>query len=86
MITKLFGAYRNLSCDSRYLEWYRSGHNEHDWKSCGRVERPEGSNPSHSALKITEKQVFSVIFLYLSREIKFHIIGMYNILLIRMLI
>ena len=28
---------------------YRSGHNEHDWKSCGRVERPEGSNPSHSA-------------------------------------
>ena len=49
MITKLFGAYRNLSCDSRYLEWYRSGHNEHDWKSCGRVERPEGSNPSHSA-------------------------------------
>ena len=51
MITKLFGAYRNLSCDSRYLEWYRSGHNEHDWKSCGRVERPEGSNPSHSAIK-----------------------------------
>ena len=50
MIIKLFRAYRNLSCDSGYLEWYRSGHNEHDWKSCGRVERPEGSNPSHSAI------------------------------------
>ena len=37
-------------------------------------------------MKITENHVFSVIFLYLSREIKFHIIGMYNILLIRMLI
>ena len=51
MIIELFGAYRNVNCDGRYLEWYRSGHNEHDWKSCGRVERPEGSNPSHSAMK-----------------------------------
>ena len=51
MIIELFGAYRNVNCDGRYLEWYRSGHNEHDWKSCGRVERPEGSNPSHSAIK-----------------------------------
>ena len=60
MITKLFGAYRNLSCDSRYLEWYRSGHNEHDWKSCGRVERPEGSNPSHSAIK--KRHAFACLF------------------------
>ena len=51
MIIELFGAYRNVNCDGRYLEWYRSGHNEHDWKSCGRVERPEGSNPSHSAIE-----------------------------------
>ena len=51
MIIELFGTYRNVNCDGRYLEWYRSGHNEHDWKSCGRVERPEGSNPSHSAMK-----------------------------------
>ena len=33
------------------MEWYRSGHNEHDWKSCVRQKRTEGSNPSHSAKK-----------------------------------
>ena len=33
------------------MEWYRSGHNEHDWKSCVRQKRTEGSNPSHSAMK-----------------------------------
>ena len=31
------------------MEWYRSGHNEHDWKSCCRDERHAGSNPAHSA-------------------------------------
>ena len=30
-------------------QWYRSGHNEHDWKSCDRQKRSEGSNPSHCA-------------------------------------
>ena len=33
------------------MELYRSGHNEHDWKSCCRDERHEGSNPSNSARK-----------------------------------
>ena len=31
------------------MEQYRRGHNEHDWKSCSRDERLEGSNPSCSA-------------------------------------
>ena len=62
MIIELFGAYRNVNCDGRYLEWYRSGHNEHDWKSCGRVERPEGSNPSHSAIKSTENIRFRCFY------------------------
>ena len=31
------------------MEWYRSGHNEHDWKSCDGQKPSEGSNPSHSA-------------------------------------
>ena len=31
------------------MQWYRSGHNEHDWKSCCRQKRHEGSNPSHCA-------------------------------------
>ena len=30
-------------------ETYRSGHNEHDWKSCCRDERHVGSNPTVSA-------------------------------------
>ena len=55
--------------DGSHSEWYRSGHNEHDWKSCGRVERPEGSNPSHSA-KSTEKQrLFGAFFYPQIREI-----------------
>ena len=33
----------------RNMEWYRSGHNEHDWKSCDGQKPSEGSNPSHSA-------------------------------------
>ena len=35
---------------SEYMQWYRSGHNEHDWKSCCRQKRHEGSNPSHCAI------------------------------------
>ncbi len=34
-----------------YTELYRSGHNEHDWKSCCRDERHVGSNPTNSARK-----------------------------------
>ena len=29
---------------------YRSGHNEHDWKSCDGQKPSEGSNPSHCAI------------------------------------
>lgn len=32
-----------------HTEWYRRGHNEHDWKSCDGQKPSEGSNPSHSA-------------------------------------
>ncbi len=32
------------------MQWYRSGHNEHDWKSCCRQKRHEGSKPSHGAI------------------------------------
>ena len=32
------------------MQWYRRGHNEHDWKSCCRQKRHEGSNPSHCAI------------------------------------
>ena len=34
---------------TEYMQWYRRGHNEHDWKSCCRQKRHEGSNPSHCA-------------------------------------
>ena len=34
-----------------HTEKYRSGHNEHDWKSCCRDERHVGSNPTISAIK-----------------------------------
>ena len=68
MIIELFGAYRNVNCDGRYLEWYRSGHNEHDWKSCGRVERPEGSNPSHSAkMEAPDNLIIGCFCLYIFR-------------------
>ena len=33
------------------MQQYRSGHNEHDWKSCGRQKRPESSNLSCCARK-----------------------------------
>ena len=36
---------------TEYMQWYRRGHNEHDWKSCCRQKRHEGSNPSHCARK-----------------------------------
>ena len=36
-----------------HMEQYRSGHNGHDWKSCVRQKRTEGSNPSCSARKET---------------------------------
>ena len=36
------------------MEWYRRGHNEHDWKSCDGQKPSEGSNPSHSAIKTAE--------------------------------
>ncbi len=73
MIIELSGAYRNCLYDGRYLEWYRSGHNEHDWKSCGRVERPEGSNPSHSAkMKAPENLILGCFCLHI---LQFYIPG-----------
>lgn len=44
------------------MEWYRRGHNEHDWKSCDGQKPSEGSNPSHSA-KIPNVSTFG-IFLF----------------------
>ena len=38
---------------TEYMQWYRRGHNEHDWKSCCRQKRHEGSNPSHCASEKT---------------------------------
>ena len=49
--------------EMEYLEWYRSGHNEHDWKSCDGQKPSEGSNPSHSAKKTRERiAAFSCFF------------------------
>ena len=42
-------AVRGLTRPADIMEWYRSGHNEHDWKSCDGQKPSEGSNPSHSA-------------------------------------
>ena len=44
-------AVRGLTRPADIMEWYRSGHNEHDWKSCDGQKPSEGSNPSHSAKK-----------------------------------
>lgn len=45
------------------MQWYRRGHNEHDWKSCCRQKRHEGSNPSHCA---TKRHAFACLF-FISR-------------------
>ena len=42
------------------MEWYRSGHNEHDWKSCDGQKPSEGSNPSHSAKK--KRHAYACLF------------------------
>lgn len=44
-----------------HTEWYRRGHNEHDWKSCDGQKPSEGSNPSHSA-KTPNAIAFGVFF------------------------
>ena len=44
------------------LEKYRSGHNEHDWKSCCRQKRHEGSNPSHCARGIANPNGLAISF------------------------
>ena len=44
------------------MEWYRSGHNEHDWKSCDGQKPSEGSNPSHSARKQENAKMRSPVF------------------------
>ena len=49
--------------EMEYLEWYRSGHNEHDWKSCDGQKPSEGSNPSHSAKKQENASLRSLVFL-----------------------
>ena len=58
--------------EMEYLEWYRSGHNEHDWKSCDGQKPSEGSNPSHSAkakiLSTTVGRIFALYFSFLSLQ------------------
>ena len=48
---QIFGIIDRAVAAAFYMQWYRSGHNEHDWKSCCRQKRHEGSNPSHCARK-----------------------------------
>ena len=48
------------------LEWYRRGHNEHDWKSCDGQKPSEGSNPSHSA--IIDKLPAKLVDFFLSTQ------------------
>lgn len=43
------------------MEWYRSGHNEHDWKSCDGQKPSEGSNPSHSAKRNSKPNGFEFL-------------------------
>lgn len=50
---QIFGIIDRAVAAAFYMQWYRSGHNEHDWKSCCRQKRHEGSNPSHCANKET---------------------------------
>ena len=47
---QIFGIIDRAVAAAFYMQWYRSGHNEHDWKSCCRQKRHEGSNPSHCAI------------------------------------
>ena len=61
-------AVRGLTRPADIMEWYRSGHNEHDWKSCDGQKPSEGSNPSHSARKILEISRFRGFFLFVSRK------------------
>ena len=49
-------AVRGLTRPADIMEWYRSGHNEHDWKSCVRQKRTESSNLSCCAKKNTTQQ------------------------------
>ena len=53
----------NAVVAAEQMQWYRSGHNEHDWKSCCRQKRHEGSNPSHCAMKSSRKAWLSGSFL-----------------------
>ena len=50
-ICRDFGIIIYAVCQQKVnMQWYRRGHNEHDWKSCCRQKRHEGSNPSHCAI------------------------------------
>ena len=50
-ICRDFGIMIYAVCQQKVnMQWYRRGHNEHDWKSCCRQKRHEGSNPSHCAI------------------------------------
>ena len=52
------------------MELYRSGHNEHDWKSCDGQKPSEGSNPSHSA-KIGSLRKKAADFLFSQKKTYF---------------
>ena len=50
-------AVRGLTRPVDIMEWYRSGHNEHDWKSCDGQKPSEGSNPSLSAINFPPQYI-----------------------------
>lgn len=55
------------------MEWYRSGHNEHDWKSCDGQKPSEGSNPSHSAKtkKLQEHMFLQFFYVSTAQNVRF---------------
>ena len=56
--------YRCCAPRKKNMQWYRRGHNEHDWKSCCRQKRHEGSNPSHCARKSPGNVRFPGLFIF----------------------
>ena len=70
---QIFGIIDRAVAAAFYMQWYRSGHNEHDWKSCSRDERLEGSNPSYSAIIHRNFDRIAVDFFYFRKllEIRF---------------
>ena len=62
-----FGIINFAVRSKKNMQWYRRGHNEHDWKSCCRQKRHEGSNPSHCA---KTKSVTLMVTLFFLAQLK----------------